>query len=119
MKRRPQRSTRKDTLLPYTTLFRSEKTVLRQAQHKRGKGGSPNDCLTFTAARRGPDGAAGGAAQGASRRFGCHRADPRSAGRAFRRRRRRGAGGTGRSRGRDGRGSDEDTYDIQSIMTIS
>src|SRR3546814_11969045 len=55
---------------------------------------------TLTAARRGPDGAAGALAQGASRRFGYHRAVRRSAGRAFRRRRRRGAGGTGRSRGR-------------------
>src|SRR3546814_16595894 len=35
MIRRPPRSTRTDTLFPYTTLFRSGRTVLRQAQHER------------------------------------------------------------------------------------
>src|SRR3546814_4939364 len=50
MIRRPPRSTRTDTLFPYTTLFRScrravlsfdaarRRTVLRQAQHKRVRG---------------------------------------------------------------------------------
>src|SRR3546814_7851392 len=37
MIRRPPRSTRTDTLFPYTTLFRS-RTVLRQAQHERREG---------------------------------------------------------------------------------
>src|SRR3546814_2046176 len=43
MIRRPPRSTRTDTLFPYTTLFRSRRAGLRAAQHPppagRGRGG--------------------------------------------------------------------------------
>src|SRR3546814_20069752 len=77
---------------------------------------------TLTAARRGPDGAAGALAQGASRRFGYHRAVRRGAGRAVRRRRRRGAGDTGRSRGQIGRASCRDRagqYVWISVVAVS
>src|SRR3546814_1694313 len=41
MKRRPPRSTRTDTLFPYTTLFRSPFPVL-SVQHARRMGGRPH-----------------------------------------------------------------------------
>src|SRR3546814_16800076 len=44
MKRRPPRSTRTDTLLPYTTLFRSNELVNLA---KRVKGGSDEDLAAF------------------------------------------------------------------------
>src|SRR3546814_10050742 len=41
MIRRPPRSTRTDTLFPYTTLFRShEPSLLQGRQHRRGRGGA-------------------------------------------------------------------------------
>src|SRR3546814_17098512 len=37
MRRRPPRSTRTDTLFPYTTLFRSHLRLKRGSQHPRGR----------------------------------------------------------------------------------
>src|SRR3546814_2684379 len=43
MLRRPPRSTRTDTLFPYTTLFRSVRGDLEDVRHLRDAGGQPGD----------------------------------------------------------------------------
>src|SRR3546814_20537860 len=43
MIRRPPRSTRTDTLFPYTTLFRSKNRLARQDQRRRRAGGADRD----------------------------------------------------------------------------
>src|SRR3546814_5455216 len=44
MRRRPPRSTRTDTLLPYTTLFRSATLAQRRADADRGPGAGRGRC---------------------------------------------------------------------------
>src|SRR3546814_5976085 len=44
MIRRPPRSTRTDTLFPYTTLFRSRRRVSRGRGRRRGRGGQRCQC---------------------------------------------------------------------------
>src|SRR3546814_2653729 len=92
MIRRPPRSTRTDTLFPYTTLFRSP------AGHLLHAGGR----------RRGPDRGPGGGARARGRR-GEARLPGRRQGQHRRRGRHREAG----------RRSEEHTSELQSLMCIS
>src|SRR3546814_1850443 len=96
MRRRPPRSTRTDTLFPYTTLFRSVgRSVPRQVPHRAREAGT-----------RGPDG------RGDNARSVVHRrrpGEPPGPGRS---------GGRRRRHGRDGR-SEEHTSELQSLMRIS
>src|SRR3546814_1257306 len=90
MIRRPPRSTRTDTLFPYTTLFRSAGAVLADAAEGPGRG-----------ARR--PGAVGGSRNGAGAAGLCRRsAEP-------------GGSGEGMARER----SEEHTSELQSLMRIS
>src|SRR3546814_4977054 len=102
MLRRPPRSTRTDTLFPYTTLFRSSQAETRddgRAGHDTGCG----DGRCVPARRR------GGAARGV--RAGVDRRAPR--------RRRPQHGGAGHLRQGLHRRSEEHTSELQSLMRIS
>src|SRR3546814_4480115 len=92
MIRRPPRSTRTDTLFPYTTLFRSHGHTGVRTRH----------------ARR------GGPATAAGQHLDLHRGDPRvlHAGRLR-------AGGSGAHEGEERRRSEEHTSELQSLMRIS
>src|SRR3546814_5569482 len=63
MIRRPPRSTRTDTLFPYTTLFRSLRFLLLDLRQRR-------QCGDSSAEQRDPGGAAGDAGSAAARRGG-------------------------------------------------
>src|SRR3546814_7126024 len=102
MIRRPPRSTRTDTIFPYTTLFRSYR--LRAAARREGRG-SGDLAAGYRRAGTGNLRHAGALEQ---RRHGRHRFG-------------RGAGAEGRNRRRDGRlqRSEEHTSELQSLMRIS
>src|SRR3546814_2804828 len=98
MERRPPRSTRTDTLFPYTTLFRSART----------RRGPPTAAADLgTAARR-----RAAATEGPRRRRSARPDGPRAGGRRGRRSRRA-------RRVRARRRSEEHTSELQSLMRIS
>src|SRR3546814_4093041 len=103
MIRRPPRSTRTDTLFPYTTLFRSRRH--RRRRRHRSRPGSARG-------RAGGGGGGGGAASGWSLRKVCH-----LSGLTFRRPTSR-AHEPGVPTTRDIR-SEEHTSELQSLMRIS
>src|SRR3546814_6199269 len=97
MRRRPPRSTRTDTLFPYTTLFRSPRAAdgALGALLLRPLGARFHEALLVDLLRR--------------RRAGRHRAGRRAAGR----------GGGARCPRALGRRSEEHTSELQSLMRIS
>src|SRR3546814_8048339 len=100
MIRRPPRSTRTDTLFPYTTLFRSARERHREYHPQRHRAAEEHARRLRTGCARGRGGGAGGdrGARRADRRT--HRAPP------------------DRDRKRQGR-SEEHTSELQSLMRIS
>src|SRR3546814_6320181 len=99
MIRRPPRSTRTDTLFPYTTLFRSRAPAAAH-RHRAGR-------VAAAGVRRPGDGRAGAAEPGQER----DRVDARHS---------RGQARAARGRpGEPGRRSEEHTSELQSLMRIS
>src|SRR3546814_1645383 len=113
MIRRPPRSTRTDTLFPYTTFFRSGRNIVRDRRARRRSGPAVSQ----------PEKAARGEDRGRRRRGadpgGRHPVPdpPRRACRTFRPRRGRRAGGGEGVHIR--RRSEEHTSELQSLMRIS
>src|SRR3546814_12497719 len=116
MIRRPPRSTRTDTLVPYTTLFRS--LVPARGAHRAVRAGE----RAHGPGRRGPRFGAGAGGAGLAARRGFRRRVGVGGGRQ---RRDRGAGGAGaadrlrRHRRFDAARSEEHTSELQSLMRIS
>src|SRR3546814_1891515 len=109
MIRRPPRSTRTDTLFPYTTLFRSQTGRSKFVQYAlRACDGwtrpAPGATLPASASRGGFKGAAGGGTDRQGSAGG---------------RRRHGRAGAGGGPGEGGARSEEHTSELQSLMRIS
>src|SRR3546814_4111085 len=111
MLRRPPRSTRTDTLFPYTTLFRSSRDAARPGVGGADAGRSRARYLRGSQSARADRGRRGGIVQGRGRWRGGERGQDLRAGNHAR-------GQDGRARARFGR-SEEHTSELQSLMRIS
>src|SRR3546814_5815358 len=114
--RRPPRSTRTDTLLPYTTLFRSRRTRLCAPLRRRERGYGGVTAAIRPAARRRRGRPGGAAGQGTTTSPGIRPAAPSTAGPA---RRPWPAVAPARARRRPAPRSEEHTSELPSLMRTS